>query len=199
MSSAPASQPSEGDQALPPGRAFLVLIAIIVALAAYIGLAVLLHIAAIFAGSLFLFFWTGVEKTAPAAFVPTLVGALGGIANAALFHPSVASSFGLDPTWAAIAGLIVIVLALYLLLMKTMSVLFNQAYMLFITVAAIPLLPDVKIFASMVEAVFLSAAFFGCIVWILRHIGARRAVNTAAQAIGADIPTFDDMRPGSKW
>ncbi len=178
---------------MPPGRAFLTLIAIIVALAGYIGLAVLLHIAAIFAGSLFLFFWTGVEKAAPAAFVPTLVGALGGIANAALFHPAVASSFAIDPTWAAIAGLVVLVLVLYLLLMQKASVLCNQAYMLFITVAAIPLLPDLKIFTSMVESVFLSAAFFGCIVWILRHIGARRAVNTAAEAIGADIPTLDDI------
>jgi hypothetical protein len=193
MSSAAATQPPENAEALPPGRAFLVLIAIIVALAAYIGLAVLLHIEAVFAGSLFLFFWTGVEKAAPAAFVPTLVGALGGIANAGLFHPAVASSLAIDPTMAVIAGLVVLVLALYLLLMQKLSVLCNQSYMLFVTVGAIPLLPDLKIFVSMVEAVFLSAAFFGCIVWALRHFGARRAVNTAAEAIAAEIPTFDDI------
>jgi hypothetical protein len=193
MSSASATPSSTDDQALPPGRALLVLLAIVVALAGYIALAVGLHIYAIFAGSLFLFFWTGVEKAIPAAFVPTLAGALGGIANGGLFHAAVATSLSIDPTWAAYAGLAVLAIVLYLLLMQKAPVLCNQSYMLFVTVAAMPLLPDLKIFTSMVESLFLSAAYFGAIVWILRIVGARRAVNTAAEAIGAEIPTFDDI------
>ena len=187
MSSAPSSQPSASAQAMAPGPAFLVLIAIIVALAGYIGLAVLLHIEAVFAGSLFLFFWTGAEKAAPAAFIPTLVGALGGIANASLFHAGVVSAFAMDPGWAALAGLAVLIVVLYLLLIQKVSVLCNQSYMLFVTVGAIPLLPDTKIFVSMVEAVFLSAAYFGIIVWALNYIGARRAVKAAGEALSADV------------
>jgi hypothetical protein len=176
-----------------PGPAFLVLMAIIAALAGYIGLAVLLHIDAIFAGSLFLFFWTGVEKAAPAAYVPTLVGALGGLANASLFHPAVVSAFAIDPVWAVVAGLVVLCLVLYLLLIQRVSVLCNQSYMLFVTVGAIPLLPDTRIFVSMVEAIFLSAAYFGIIVWALNYIGARRAVRAAGEALSADVENPEDV------
>jgi hypothetical protein len=193
MSSPPSGPPSGAGQPLAPGPAFLVLVAIVVALAGYIGLAVLLHIDAIFAGSLFLFFWSGVEKAAPTAYIPTLVGALGGVANASLFHPGVVSAFAIDPGWAALAGLFILIVALYLLLIQQVSVLCNQSYMLFVTVGAIPLLPDTKIFVSMVEAIFLSAVYFGLIVWALNHIGARRAVKAAAAAAAADVLNHDDV------
>jgi hypothetical protein len=163
--------------------------AIVVLLAGYISLAYLLHIESIFAGSLFLFFWVGVEKAAPAAFVATLVGAIGGIANASLLHASVATALAIDPSLAALAGLGVLMLAVYMLLIHKARWLFNQSYMLFVAVGAIPQLSDAGISVSMVEGVSLSAAYFGSIVWILHHIGTRRP----AEAIMTDRKYHDDV------
>lgn len=198
MKSSSSGQLSESGTRLAPARAFLVLMAIVVLLAGYIGLAYLLHVAAIFAGSLFLFFWVGVEKAAQAAFIATLVGAIGGIANASLFHASLATAFAIDPGLAALAGLGLVMLAVYMVLIHKASVLFNQSYLLFVTVGAIPQLSDAGIFVSMVEGVLLSAVYFGGIAWILRRIGARRDLNAAAAAIATDSEQHDDVSHSSR-
>ena len=193
MNTSSSGQPTEHSQPLAPGRGFLVMMALVVLLAGFIGLTVVLHIMAIFAGSFFLFFWLGVEKAAPAAFIPTLVGALGGIANGSLLHASLATALGVNPALAALVGLGVLMLAVYMLLIHKVPMLFNQAYMLFVTMAAIPLLSDTAIFVSMVECVFLSAAYFGGIFWIFRRIGARRDLNAAAEAIAPDVQILGDV------
>ena len=174
MNNSSSGLPSQSGQALPPFRAFLILVGIVVLLAGYICLCYLFKIEAIFAGSLFVFFWVGVEKTAPTAFTPTIVGAVGGIANAGLLHASLMTALGINPGLAALAGLGLLMLAIFMLLIKRASVLFNHGYMLFVTVAAITQLSDTKIFISMVECVFLSAVYFGSLLWIIRRIGTER-------------------------
>jgi hypothetical protein len=197
MNGAPSNPTSDIGQPLPPGRAFLVLLAVVALLAGYVALAYLLQIAAIFAGSLFLFFWVGVEKAAPAAFMATLVGAIGGVANGILLHASVAAVFGVNPGVAALVGVGLLFLAVYMVLIHKGQILFNQSYMLFVTVAAIPMLSNRQIFVSMIEGIFLSAAYFGVIFWILRRIGARRELNSAAEALAADVPLLDDVSRSS--
>ena len=179
------AKPSHGHAPLSPLRALWVLIALVVILAGYLLLAYALHVAAVFAGSFFLFFWLGVEKATPATFPATLVGALGGIANAALFHAGVASALALDPGLAALGGLVLLLAALYMLLTLKGALLFNQSYMLFLTVAAIPQLATVELFEGMVEGVLLSAIYFGSVFALLRFIGSRRRLNAGAAAMTA--------------
>lgn len=101
-------------------------------------------------GSLFLFAWTTVEKAAPKAFIASAIGAVGGIANAALFHANLATAFAIDLNLAAIAGLGLFMLALYMLLIHKASVLCNSSYMLFLTVGTILQLSDAETIVSVV-------------------------------------------------
>ena len=195
MSSSQSHPAGQGSPALSPLRALLVLVGLVALLAGYIALCIALHLAAAFAGSLFLFFWLGVEKGAPAALAPTLVGAVGGIVNAGLLHPDIATAFGLDPGVSALSGLALLVIAVYILLIHKITVLFNQSYMLFVTVAGIPIVSGVPAFESMLQCLFLAAVYFGLIFWILRRIGRRRDLNAAARAIAVEPGNLDFTQP----
>lgn len=186
-----SSQPgARHGQPLPPGRAFLVLIAIVVVLAGFLGLFALLHIMAVFAGSFFLFAWVGVEKAAPEAFVGSILGAIAGIANASLLHPDLATTFGFDPGIAAIAGPGLLMVALYMLLIHKLPTLFNSTYMLFATLGAIPMLSGREVFASMMEGVIVGAAYFGGLFLLFRKVGGRRSVDAAASALSDSAETL---------
>lgn len=180
MSKLPSSLPSGQEQPLPPGKALLVLLAVVVLLTAFVGLAYVLHISALYAGSLFLFYWLGIEKAAPTTYVPTVAGAFGGVAHAGLLHPAQASALGLDPGLAAVAGLLLLVLAIYLLLIHKLPALINQSYMLFLTVALIPQLNSPGLVADMGLGILYGAIFCGVAAFAARTFAARRLAGSAA-------------------
>lgn len=173
MTDSAATEPTE-HPALAPGLAIGVLLGIVGVLAGYVGLSHLLRIDTLFAGAFFIFFWVGVEKAAAKTFLPTLVGAAGGIVNSGMLHPQLATAVGIDPGLTALIGLVVLLLAIYLLLIQKASILFNHAYMLFFTVGAIPMLSDMKIFQDMAASIALAAAYVGLIFWGLRWLEARK-------------------------
>lgn len=186
MNNSSSGGSSENGQPLPPGRALLVPLAIVVLLAGFVALGYALHIEAIFAGSLFVFFWIGIERADSAKFIAVLTGAIGGIANGSLLHQDVAAALGIDPGLSALAGLGLIMFAVYMLLIQKATTLFNHSYMLFLTVAAIPQLGHADLFVSMFQGAFISAAYFGVIFWALRRFSPRRDVDAAADAIASD-------------
>lgn len=103
------------------------------------------------------------------------MGAFGGLANAGLLHPAQASALGLEPGPAAIAGLLVLLLALFLLLTHRLTILVNQSYMLFLTVALIPQLNGPRIIADMGVGIVHGAVFCGITAFALRKFAERRA------------------------
>src|SRR3990167_8555616 len=122
MTDSTAIEPTE-HPALAPRLAIWVLLAIVLVLAGYVGLAHLLRIDTLFAGAFFIFFWVGVEKAAAKAFLPALIGAAGGIINSGMLHPQLATAAWIDPGLTALVGLAVLLLAIYLLLIQKASIL----------------------------------------------------------------------------
>ena len=171
---------------LKPVHALLVLFGIIVLLAGYLTISHLLGIVPTYAGILLLFYWFAVKGGAPGELAAAFVGALGGIGNAALLVVP-----GVDPGLSALLGLLALIVALYCLLAGFVPLLFNQAYMLLVTVAAIPLILTEGRFVGMAASVILSAVYFGGLVWLLRLIGARRSAREVGLAVAATQPPPD--------
>ena len=97
---------------IPPVRALFVLMGLAVALAGYLLLAHLLGIGSAFAGILIVFYLFAIEGGARRALPKAFLGALGGLANGALF----AVWPGVAPDLTAVAGLLVVLGAVYCLL-----------------------------------------------------------------------------------
>ncbi len=155
----------------------ILLLPVVLFLAIYVAFALVLHLQALFAGSLFLFYWLGIEKAELSAFLRALAGAIGGTIGGSLFQAEQAAALGLDPVWTAVAGLFLLILAIYLLLIHAMPFLVNQAYMLFLTVAGIPQLGGGTLIRDMIGGVIYSAFYCGITVGLYRYLAARRAAR----------------------
>ena len=146
---------------LTPATAGVVLVILVVALAAYVSLAYALGVAALFGGSLVLFYWAGVEHLKLKALPSVVIGALGGIFNGSLFAllPPIMGEAG-----GALMALIVLLGAIYFLLLGWIPLVFNQAYMLLLTVVLIPSVLTQGQFVEMAVAVLYGGAFWGGVV-----------------------------------
>ncbi len=160
----PEAEPAHaGHAALPPLKALLVLIGVVLALAGYLALGALVHVGPLFIGVLMLFYWYSIKGGAVEALPGAVVGSLGGAANAMLF-----SLPGAPPGVSTLIGLVAIVVALYALLAGFFPLVFNSAYMLIVTAATIPAVlarPDPL---GMVEAIALATVYFGAITAAVR-------------------------------
>ena len=166
-----------GTQAEPqvtPKLAGIILAALVVALTGYVAGGVSLGLEALFAGSVLLFYWAGVEHFKMNMLLAVVTGSLGGLANGALFvvmQPFVGEGI------AAVMGLGALLFAVYCLILKWLPLLFNQAYMLMLTVTlAPPILHEAK-FMEMAAAIIYSAVFWGGLVYILNLVKDRRAAK----------------------
>lgn len=158
-----------GHASLSPLRALFVLLGAVVVISGYLALAYFLGIGSTFAGTLLVFYLFAVEGGEIRAFPKSLIGALGGLATASLFALP-----GLDADLAGLAGLTVVLVAIYCLLIGFVPILFNQAYMLFLTVVLIPAVLLEADFMDMLAAMILSGAYFGSIVWCLHTVNNRK-------------------------
>lgn len=159
---------------LNPKQAALVLIALFVALSGYVAIGIQLGLTALFAGSLLLFFWAGIEHFKLNALLPTLLGSLGGISNGALFA-ILAPSLG--EALAVVAGVLVLLGAIYCLLLNWLPHIFNQAYMLMLTISLAPPIMTEGSFVAMGVAAVYSAAFWGGLMLLISSVRSRRAVT----------------------
>lgn len=119
---------------LNPKQAALVLIALFVAVSVYVAIGIMFGLTALFAGSLLLFFWAGIEHFKLNALLPTL-----------LLH------------W--------------------LPHVFNQAYMLMLTVTLAPPIMAEGSFVAMGIAAVYSAAFWGCLTLLVSALRSRRVVT----------------------
>lgn len=178
------TQENEDNHApLSPLVGLLVLLVAVVVIAGYLILAHLLGIHSAFAGILLMFYLFAMEGGAASALPKAFIGALGGLANGALF----ATWAGLDPGLTALAGLVMVLIAVYCLLIGIAPILFNQAYMLVLTVVCVPPVLLEADFTGMLAALFLSLFYFGAAAWALGVLRNRKeSASAVASATAGD-------------
>lgn len=161
----------ETDAGLTPVRGLAMLVAVVIGIGVYVGLAAALGIAPYSAGFIFLFYFGAILKADAAEMPSALIGALGGICLAALMH-FLPASFG---NTGFAAGLGLVLLAIYALLMGWVPILVNNAFMLFLTVLSIPAVLRDAQFVGIAAAVVLAAAYAGALLAIGGLVARRRA------------------------
>jgi len=159
-------------------KALLVTLGILVAVAALIGLYVLLDVKPLFAGFLFALYWMGVKHCDLKEFLPSVVGALGGLALAAGLH-YLPLHYGNPGLFAALA---VVVLAIFMQVRNSLPQLVNLSFMLYLTVGTIPAVAALNDYPGMAYALLVAAAFCGGLIWLMGRVsGASKAQPATAQ------------------
>jgi len=125
----------------------------------------------LFGGFLLLWHWANLEQLEIKRMPATIAGALVGIGLAwqVTYLAGIMGSTGL------ILGLLVMVAAIYLQVINALPFLFNPAAMLFLTVAAAPLIQLKVDFAELALSTVLGGVFFGLFVEALKRLAARFA------------------------
>lgn len=169
----------EGSKAMSPLMGLGILLAVIVVVAAYIGLNMALGIAEGWAGFLFLLCWSMIEKGSLDRFAHALVGALVGAGTAALFKlgPEIWGQAGM------IAFLGVVLLLVYAIIMGWAPIAVNTTTMIYLTVGTIPYLHEGVNVVGMFLGIASGALFFGALGLVGAQIGKRRARAAAPEAV----------------
>ncbi|MBA4161421.1 MAG: hypothetical protein C0515_04940 [Novosphingobium sp.] len=118
---------------------------------------------------MFLWYWANNEQMQFTRLVPAMLGSLVGIGIAWLlwYGPAAYGGAGLAGALAAL------VLALYLDITKTVPIAVNTATMLFLTLAAAPLIQLQVDWLELVRSTVLGGLFFAGAVWGLQKLVAR--------------------------
>lgn len=167
--------------ATPPpsvGKALIMLPIIAALIAGYIAIGGLLGIEALFAGFFFLLYWAGIRHGDPREFAPTLIGALGGLALAWLLH-MLPASFGAP---GIVAGLLLVVAAVYAQIRHSWPLMINLAFMLFLTLGTATPVAKEADFIGMGFAILLSAAYFGGALFLVARLRRGRTAAVAEPA-----------------
>ena len=153
-----------------PLMALSIIFVICAVLVLYTVLASMLSIRPLFCGFIFSLYWAGVRHASRAEFFPALVGAVGGVLHAWALHqwPLLYGSGGLT------LALIVLLVAIYSQIRGFLPILFNLSYMLFLTVATIPVVTAEGNFPGMVAAILLGGALLGGLFGSARFISGKR-------------------------
>lgn len=143
---------------------------VVVAIAAWavIGTA-LFSEATLFGGFLLLWHWANLEQLEIKRLPTTIAGALIGIALAW----QVVYLTGFMGTNGLILGLLIMIVAIYLQIINAVPFLFNPATMLFLTVAAAPLVQLKVDFAELALATVVGGLFFGLFIISLQWLAGR--------------------------
>jgi hypothetical protein len=122
-------------------------------------------------GFMFLWYWANNEQLQFGRLVPALIGSLSGI-GIAWFLVYGAAHFG-GPGMLAAVGLLI--LALYLDITKAVPMVINTATMLFVTLAAAPLIQQHVDWVQLVISTVVGGLFFAGAIYGLQALAARFA------------------------
>lgn len=132
--------------------------------------------ATLFGAFLLLWHWANLEALEIKRLPATIAGALVGIA---LSWQVVYLTTKLGST-GTIVGLVIMVAAIYLQVINVLPFLFNAAAMLFLTVAAAPLIQLKVDFVELALATVVGGLFFGVFVEAIKRIAAKFMPTAAA-------------------
>ncbi len=125
----------------------------------------------LFGGFLLLWYWASLEQLEIKRMPASIAGALVGIALSwqVIYLSGIMGNNGL------ILGLLIMLAAIYLQVINALPFLFNPAAMLFLTVAAAPLIQLKVDFAELALSTIVGGVFFGLFVEALKRLAARFA------------------------
>lgn len=163
--------------AMSPVKGLGVLVAVVVVIAGYIALTVALHLTEIWAGFLFLLYWSMVEEAKPERLPKSIIGAFIGTATAALMA-LLPPTIGMGPGMAVFMG--VVLLLVYALIMGWAPIAVNMATMLFLTAGTIPHVQGHADFPQMIYGIAAGIVYFGGLALVAKALGRKKAVAVEA-------------------
>lgn len=163
---------AEGTQSprISVANAIIIVIAVVPFVALYVFLATQFNVMTYaFAGFMFIFYWTAIKQAAPAEFLPSLVGSLGGLLTAFLVTAL--------PAVLGTAGLIIVALligaSIFLLARGQAYLLVNNAFMLFLTLGTSLAFKTQEHFEAGAIAILIAAIYTGGLLLIAKAISSR--------------------------
>lgn len=173
MSTSDTTTAPQGPAAAPPPTplvAFAILVIVTVALVGWVVIASqFLSEVSFFGGFLMLWYWANVDELSVHKLPKTLLGALVGIGLAwVLLYGG--TNYGLG---GLLAGLALLLFALYLDIMKAVPLFINSSTMLFVTVAAAPLVQRSIDWTELCLSTVLGGLFFAAFVEGAKRLAAR--------------------------
>ncbi|MFM5923906.1 MAG: hypothetical protein ACKOPG_06950 [Novosphingobium sp.] len=160
----------------PPGMAAgaVITLIIVVLIVAWIAIALgVLHMTdtTLVGAFMFLWYWANNEQLQFGRLLPAMLGSLSGIGVAWLlvYVPTHFGGAGLA------IGLGALILALFLDVVKKVPLVINTATMLFVTLAAAPLIQLKVNWGELVLSTVVGGLFFAAAVWLLQSLAARFA------------------------
>jgi hypothetical protein len=173
---APAEQPA----ALSPFNGFLIFLLVVGAIVGWLVIGTkALGIVSFFASFLFLWYWAAVEQADFKQWPQCVVGALVGLLLAwqSAYLPAHFGNGGM------IAGIAILLIAVYVQIMNWIPIAINRAAMLYLTVFGAPaLLKDITVLDNIAEtglAIVGGAVFFAGVVKLAFLYAARKSANAA--------------------
>ncbi len=165
------NQPAEAPAALTPFNGFLIFLLVVAAIIGWIVLGSKIGVISFFASFLFLWYWAAVEQADFKQWPQCLIGALVGLALAwqSTYLPA---HFG---TPGMVAGIGILLVAIYVQIMNWVPIAVNRATMLYLTVFGAPALLNKLDVGEAALAIGGSAVFFAGVVKLAFLYAARRA------------------------
>lgn len=160
-----------------PGKALLVLLAVIVVIGIYIAIATILNLTEMWAGFLFLLYWSLMEEAKPERLTPSIIGAFVGMGTAsmmALLPPLLGMGPGM-----AVFGVTVLVLV-YAIIIGWAPVAVNAATMLFLTVGTVPHLEANANYGQIFLGIIAGIVYFGGLALIAATVTRKKAAPAQA-------------------
>lgn len=148
------------------GAGVAIVVIVTVAIIAWIMLGTALHLTSLYAGFLFLWYWSSVQHLDMKAILPSLVGALIGVGLGFLVHylPEAYGTAGL------VSALAAILIALYLTVIERVPFAFNSATMLYLTVIGAPAILTTTDFRELAFSTAIGSVFFAAFVYLVLTI-----------------------------
>lgn len=143
--------------ALPPQKAVFVILLLFPIIGAYFLMSAALGLAATYAGFVFLLYWAGFRGGGNAELAPALVGMTAAIGTCWMLFVLPAM---MGPAGYALP-LMLILISVFCLICGWLAIVFNQGFMLMLTVGGIAPLAATNPYADMAACVVLAAAYFG--------------------------------------
>jgi len=160
-------------------QALLIVLAIAVGAAAFIGLNFGLGLKEYYAGFFFIFFWLGLEKGDLKVFPSTAAGAFFGVALGFALH-ELPALLGAGPGMLVFLGLVVV--TLFFLVRQQLQIVANNSAMLFLTLSTVVHIQGHADFRDMFESLALTVALVGSVAWLVGRQQANAAARNAAAA-----------------
>lgn len=156
-----------GSGNLSAGKAFVVLVAVIAVLATFLLLGAVMGLTEMWPAFILLLCWSFLEDLSVTALPRVVLGALLGIAVAAVMGVG-PQAFG--ASWGAALGIVAVLVLVYAFILGKVRMLVNPTTMVFLTVLTIPHVQGGAALSAILAGFAWGVVYFGTIGWVLARL-----------------------------